>query len=204
MKDIIQKFFMLLGAIVFLGIFFPSFRIALAKIVAPILDPLLVFPIHIVIFVLGVFTGIYSTLIQKYTIDFARMKEIQKRVMEYQKKYMQAMKENNQFLLKQLEKQKNEMNALQMELMSMNFRSTFYTFIVTIPIWIWLWYVIYNVPQTGYHGFYNGVSSFVVIVPFQGRIRVSDRVLFLPWWLFWYVVCSVLTSFVFRRLFRLG
>ena len=204
MKDLIQKFFMILGALVFLGIFFPSFRIALAKAIAPVLDPLLVLPIHVVIFVLAVFTGVYSTLIQKFTVDFERMKEIQKKVMDYQKKYMQAMKENNQFLLKQLEKQKNEMNALQMEMMSMNFRSTFYTFIVTIPIWIWLWYVIYNVPQTGYHGFYSGVSKFVVTVPFQGSIHVSDRILFIPWWLFWYFLCSILITLVLRRVFRLG
>ncbi len=204
MKDLIQKFFMILGALVFVGILFPSFRIALAEAIAPILDPLLVLPIHVVIFVLAVFTGVYSTLIQKYTIDYARMKEIQKKVMDFQKKYMQAMRENNQFLLKQLEKQKNEMSALQMEMMSMNFKSTFYTFIVTIPIWMWLWYVIYNVPQTGYHGFYNGVSSFMVTVPFQGKIHVSDRVLlFIPWWLFWYFLCSILATLSLRRIVRL-
>jgi len=204
MKDLIQKFLMILGAMFFVGIFFPSFRIAMAKAVSPILDPLLVLPIHIVILILAILTAIYSTLIQKYTVDYERMKEIQKKVMEYQKKYMKAMKENNQFVLKQLEQQKNEISSLQAELMSMNFRSMFYTVVVTIPIWIWLWYVIYNVSQTGYHGFYSGVSKFMVTVPFQGRIHVSDRVLFLPWWLFWYFLCSILASFVLRRVLRLG
>ncbi len=204
MKDIIQKFFMILGAVVFVGIFFPSFRIGLAKLVAPILDPLLVLPIHVVILILAAFTGAYSTFIQKIAIDYERMREIQKRVMEFNKKYMKAMKENNQFLLKQLEQQKNEISALQAELMSMNIRSMFYTVVVTIPIWMWLWYRIYNVASSGYHGFYSGVSRFMVVVPFQGLIHVSDRILFIPWWLFWYFVCTVFVGQILRRVLRLG
>jgi len=204
MRDFVQKFFMILGAMFFVGIFFPQFRIQLAEAVAPILDPLLVLPIHIVILILAIFTAIYSTLIQKYTVDYERMKEIQRRVMEYQKKYMKAMKENNQFVLKQLEQQKNEISSLQAELMSMNFRSMFYTVVVTIPIWVWLWYRIYNVAQTGYHGFYSGVSKFMVRVPFQGLIHVSDRVLVIPWWFFWFILCSILVGQILRRLLRLG
>ncbi len=204
MKDILQKFFMVLGATFFIGIFFPQFRLGLAKAVSPILDPLLCLPIHIVILLLATFTALYSTLIQKFTVDYKRMREIQQRVMEYQKKYMRAVKENNQFLLKQLEKQKDEINALQAELMSMNFRSMFYTVVVTIPIWVWLWYRIYDIAEHGYHGLYSGVSQFMVTVPFRGLIHVSDPVIILPWWLFWYLLCSIFIGQIFRRIFKLG
>jgi len=205
MKDLIQKFFMGLGATFFIGVLFPEFRIWLGKTVSYVLDPLLVLPIHVVILLLATITAVYSTLIQKYTIDFKRMKEIQQKIMEFQKKYRKAVKENNQFLIKQLEKQKDEINALQTELMNMNFRSLFYSLVVTIPIWVWLWYRIYDIAEHGYTSLYGGVSSFMITVPFKGEIHVSDTVLFfLPWWLFWYIICSILISQVIKKVVRLG
>jgi len=204
MKDIIQKFFIVLGAMFFIGIFFPSFRIELAEAVSPILDPLLCLPIHVVIFLLAAFTAIYSTLIQKFTVDYKRMREIHQKVMEFQKKYMKAVKENNQFLIKQLEKQKDEINALQAELMTTNFRSMFYTVVVTIPIWVWLWYRIYNIAKYGYHGLYSGVSKFMVTVPFKGLIHVSDPVIIIPWWLFWYLLCSFFIGQIIKKVVKLG
>jgi len=204
MKDLIQKFFMILGAVFFIGIFFPQFRIRLAELVSPVLDPLLSLPIHIVILLLASFTAFYSTLIQKFTVDYRRMREIQQKIMEFQKKYMKAVRENNQFLIKQLEKQKDEINAMQAELMSMNFRTMFYTVVVTIPIWVWLWYRIYNIAEHGYTGIYSGISQFMVNVPFKGLIHVSDPVIIIPWWLFWYLLCSIFIGQIIKKVIKLG
>ncbi len=196
MRGVLDKIFMIIGATFFLGIIIPKFRIGLAEAVSPILDPLLVLPIHVVIFILAIFTALYSTLIQKYTVDFARLKEIQKRIVEFQRKYVKAMKEGNQYLLKQLEKQRREISDLQMELMMTNIRTMFYTVAVTIPIWVWLWYKIYNVQPSGAH---SAVSKFTLVVPFSGLIHVSDPVIIIPWWLFWYFICSILIGQIFRR-----
>ncbi len=204
MKRVIQNFFMFLGILFMIGIFFPGFRIFMAELVAPILDNLLVFQIHILILILASFTALYSTLIQKYTVDFRRLKEIQSRISDFQKRYIKAIKEKNQFLLKRLEKEKVEIQKLQSELMSMNFRSMFYTVVVTIPIWIWLWYRIYDIKEGMQGGLYSGVSSFVITTPFQGLIHVSDSVLFvIPWWLFWYILCSVTIGQIIKKLIKL-
>jgi len=191
MKEIIQKLLIILGGIFFIGVLIPEFRIIMAKAIDPIFRYLLIFPIHIVIMILALITAIYSSLIQKYTIDFRRMKEMQEKIFEFQKQYFKAIKENNQFLIKQLEKRKDEIRLMQAELMKMNFISIFYVMIVTIPIWIWLWYIIYE---------NNEMSKFTVIVPFQGYIHVSDFILIIPWWLFWYLLCSILVGQVIRKI----
>ena len=191
MKELIQKLLMVLGGIFFIGVLIPEFRIIMAKAIDPIFRYLLIFPIHIVIMILALITAIYSSLIQKYTIDFRRMKEMQEKIFEFQKQYFKAIKENNQFLIKQLEKRKDEIRLMQAELMKMNFISIFYVMIVTIPIWIWLWYIIYE---------NNEMSKFTVIVPFQGYIHVSDFILIIPWWLFWYLLCSILVGQVIRKI----
>ena len=197
MKELIQKLLIVLGGIFFIGVLIPEFRIVMAKAIDPILRHLLIFPIYIVIMILAFITAIYSSLIQKYTIDFRKMKEMQEKIFEFQRQYFKAIKENNQFLIKQLEKRRDEIRLMQVEIMKMNFTSIFYVMIVTIPIWIWLWYVIYDVAEFGMN---NRVSEFTVTVPFQGYIHVSDFVVIIPWWLFWYLLCSILVGQVIRKI----
>ncbi|WP_457548745.1 DUF106 domain-containing protein [Archaeoglobus sp.] len=200
---LLKNVVMFVGIAFMIGIFFPTFRVELAQAVDPVLHPLLgLGKIHVVIFVLATFTAFYSTLIQKFTIDRKFMIEAQKKISEFQKKYLKAVKENNQFLLKQLEKEKDEINRIQAELMSMNFRTMFYTVVVTVPIWVWLWYVIYDISHIGLTNvgrYPHVVSHFMVNVPFAGTIHVS-KVLIFPWWLFWYILCSITLGQVFRRI----
>ncbi|WP_456327662.1 DUF106 domain-containing protein [Archaeoglobus sp.] len=202
---LLKNIVMLVGIAFMVGIFFPSFRVGLAQLVDPVLHPLLSLgKIHIVIFILATFTALYSSIIQRFTVDHNFMIEAQKRISEFQKKYLKAVRENNQFLLKQLEKEKDEINRIQAELMNMNFRTMFYTVVVTIPIWVWLWYVIYNVQNlpTVYPMWkVNVTSHFVVTVPFAGSIHVSDSFI-IPWWLFWYIICSIAVGQIFRRIIQ--
>ncbi len=202
---LLKNIVMLVGIAFMVGIFFPSFRVGLAQLVDPVLHPLLSLgKIHIVIFILATFTALYSSIIQRFTVDHNFMIEAQKRISEFQKKYLKAVRENNQFLLKQLEKEKDEINRIQAELMNMNFRTMFYTVVVTIPIWVWLWYVIYDVAHLGVSSvgrYPNVVSHFVVTVPFAGSIHVSDSFI-IPWWLFWYIICSIAVGQIFRRIIQ--
>lgn len=48
-------------------------------------------PFYIVIIVLSAMTGFYSSIIQKYTINYKKMKETQNRMKEFQKEYREAM-----------------------------------------------------------------------------------------------------------------
>lgn len=204
MKNLVKNIVMAIGILFFVGIFIPQFRIALAQFMDPLLHPLLgLGKIHIVIFVLATFTALYSSIIQRYTVDHRFMMEAQKRIADFQQRYFKAVKENNQFLLKQLEKEKEEIHRIQSQLMSMNFRTMFYTVVVTIPIWAWLWYIIYDIQHLGLQtgNYYGMVSPFNVTVPFAGEIHVSDAFI-LPWWLFWYILCSVAVGQVFRRILQ--
>ncbi len=204
MKNVLRNLMLVIGVILFIGIFVPQFRVALAQLMDGILHPLLnLGKIHVVIFVLATFTALYSSVIQRFTVDHRFMVEAQRRISDFQKRYLKAMKENNQFLLKQLEKEKEEIQRIQTQLMNMNFRTMFYTVVVTIPIWVWLWYVIYNIGNVGYHGgsYYSMVSPFNVTVPFAGDIHVSDSFI-VPWWLFWYFLCSIAVGQVFRRILQ--
>jgi len=195
-KDFIQRFFLALGIVLMLGIFISrDFRDNLAESISPILDPVYqAVPVHAVIFILSVITGTYTTLIQRYTIDFSRFKKIQKEIMAYQKEYMDAVKKDNQAKIKQLEPKKQEVQKMQGEMMGMQFKPMLYSGIVTIPIFMWLWT--------------KTKSEQFISVPFSiEAIHIADPFvpfLPIPWWIFWYLLCSVVVSQVIKKVFRLG
>lgn len=195
-KDFIQRFFLALGIVLMLGIFISrDFRNNLAESISPFLDPVYqAVPVHVVIFLLAIITGTYTTLIQRYSIDFSRFKRIQKEIMAYQKEYMDAVKKDNQAKLKQLEPKKQEVQKMQGEMMGMQFKPMLYSGIVTIPIFMWLWT--------------KTKSEQFIAVPFSvDPIHIADPFipfLPIPWWIVWYLLCSVVVSQVVKKVFRLG
>lgn len=220
MKNIISRFIMVLGAILFIGILFSrDFRLELGLLIDSLMFPLSGFKFHIVIFAMSIITGLYSNIIQKYTVDYKKMKHAQKVLREYQKEYMDATKQNNQFKLKQLEERKEEIQKLQSEMMSMQFKPMLYTFIVTIPIFAWLWEkasasyeLIYGNSKYGNltahlpPDFLKTLSPeyFVLRVPFSGEIHVVAPVLIFPWWLFWYLLCSITVGQIIKKVLKVG
>ena len=220
MKDILSKFAMIVGALLMAGIIFSKeFRLALGLLIDPILSPLSGVKFHITIFVLSIITGLYSNIIQKYTIDHKKLREAQKILREFQKEYMEAMKQNNQFKLKQLEKKKPEIQQLQSEVMSMQFKPMLYTFLVTIPIFAWLWEkAVASYELTHGATAYGNITQelpatyikalnpelFNIVAPFMGKIHVTSIVLIFPWWLFWYILCSITVSQVIKKVLKVG
>jgi uncharacterized membrane protein (DUF106 family) len=191
LKGFVSRFFMSLGIVFLIGIMISQdFRAQLAGLVAPFLDPVATsMPIYVVIIILAAITGVYTTLIQKLTVDTKRLKAIQKRVMKFQKEYMEATKQDNKYKLKQMEEERKEIQQLQSEMMSMQFKPMFYTMVVTLPIFMWL------LTKTK--------ENASVIVPFSGAIHIADPVLIVPWWLFWYFLCSIAINQVIRKALKM-
>ncbi|WP_202319364.1 DUF106 domain-containing protein [Archaeoglobus neptunius] len=220
MKDVVSKLIMVIGAIFFLGILISrDFRLELGLIVEDVMFPLSGLKFHVVIFIMSILTGIYSNIIQKYTIDYKKLKHAQKVLREYQKEYMEATKQNNQFKLKQLEERKSEIQALQSEMMSMQFKPMFYTFVVTIPIFAWLWEKATASYEliTGVTKYGNVTSKlpetflktlnpdlYLINVPFSGQIHVVTPVIVFPWWLFWYLLCSITFGQIIKKVLKIG
>ncbi len=192
MREVAKNIVRAIGILFFVGIFISKdFRVALGNLLSPILDPIysqLGFLITVII--LAVITGFYSTLIQKLTVDYKRLKEIQTKVMNFNKEYTEALKKNNQEKLKRLEAQKEEIQKLQGELFGMQFNPMFYTVVVTIPIFMWLYNISHLNPT--------------VIVPFAGEIHVSHFYLIFPWWIWWYMFNSIAFGQVMRKMLKVG
>ena len=212
MKDTIKRFvdafFITLGIFVFFAIFDNKILIGIAKAVDVVLHPLLVLPLIWVIFILAVVTAVYTTLIQWLLVDVEEMKRIQKEVMQFQKEYMEAMKSDNKYKLKKLEERKKEIQELQAKMMGPQLKAMPYSMSITMPIFYWLLYVIYRSGLShGLRAAYTSVSNYMVNAPFFGHIHVSHPIVTIvfpiPWWIFWYFICSMPLSMLVRKVLNM-
>ncbi|SNQ62387.1 conserved hypothetical protein [Candidatus Methanoperedens nitroreducens] len=96
-KKALSKIVLYFGVFLLLSIMlFPDLRDVIGRVVGVLLDPLLsLLPIHIIIFILAAITGLYASLIQKYTMDWDLMRRVQERMKMIQQEFRQAQLTNN-------------------------------------------------------------------------------------------------------------
>ena len=104
-KKTLSKLALLLGIFLMFGIIlFPGMRGMIGGLLDIILKPLLGgLPVHMIIFVLAAVTGLYASLIQKYTMDWELMKRVQERMKNLQAEFRQAQLSNNASKIKKLQ-----------------------------------------------------------------------------------------------------
>lgn len=185
-------FFILFGILII-----PGLREGMGNALDVVLGPLAEFIDNflIMILILAVVTGIYTSLIQKYTMNWElieKSKEYQKQIRELQKEYLEAKRENNKHKMKRIEKKRTEVMRKQTQFSGELFRQQMkpmaYIGLITIPIFMWIWVYVGS----------NPVGA--VVFPLLGEKGLSDGFIFgLPYWVLWYMICSIPIAQVVRK-----
>jgi len=194
-KKTLNKLAMVLGIFLMFGIImFPEMRGIIGHLMDIILKPLLGWlPIHMIIFVLAAFTGLYASLIQKYTMDWGLMKRVQEKSKKIQKEMREAQLSNNAAKIKKLEGQYAEMMGDQMEMFKQQFKPMLYISIISIPLFYWVYLLISQNPDA------------TMIFPFWGERKLDATVFWVfQYWLFWYFMCSIPVSQMTRKALNIG
>ena len=149
-------------------------------------------PFFILIVMLSAATGLYSSIIQKYTIDYERMTEVQDRMKDFQKEYREAMLSQDEKRIKKLDTKKDRMMREQLELSQQQFKPMAYILILTVPIFFWLLYRLSQIHNT-------------ITLPYFGTISLTAPVIWvIPAWIIWYMICSITISQVIRKALNIG
>jgi len=197
-KRLLESLAMGLGFFILFGILIiPGLREGMGNALDVVLGPLaaLINNFLITILILAVITGIYTSLIQKYTMDWElieKSKEYQKQIRELQKELLEAKRENNKHKMKRIEKKRAEVMKKQTqfsgELFRQQMRPMAYIGIITIPLFMWIWVYVES----------NPVGA--VVFPLLGEKVLSDGfILRLPYWVLWYMICSIPIAQVVRK-----
>jgi uncharacterized membrane protein (DUF106 family) len=158
----------------------------------------------IIILVLSSITGLYSSLLQKYTIDYEKMKEVQEKMREFQKIYREVQLSGDEKKLKKLTEKRDRMMQDQLQMSQEQFKPMSYIMVITVPIFLWLLYVV-----NSNRGLIPGVEVYsnlgTLTFPFWGEIALADPTpLWLPAWILWYMLCSLTLSQVIRKTLNIG
>ncbi len=149
-------------------------------------------PFFVLILILSTLTGLYSSLIQKYTIDYERMQSVQKRMKTFQKEYREAQLSQDEKRIKKLEAKRDRMMKEQLELSQQQFKPMAYILLVTVPIFFWLLFRL-------------GTINSTIVMPFFGEVNLAAALFgFIPAWIVWYMICSLTFSQVVRKSLNIG
>jgi uncharacterized membrane protein (DUF106 family) len=186
--------------IVSMGIIFistlPAVRAAVGQAMNALLGPLLAEPValpfYIVILILSALTGLYSSLLQKYTVDYERLQEAQEGMKEFQKEYRDAQLSKDEKRIKKLESKRDKMMKEQLEVSQSQFKPMVYILLVSMPIFLWL---IYRLP----------LSKATITFPYFGEMSIwTGAIWIVPAWILWYMICSVCISQLIRKSMNIG
>ncbi len=149
-------------------------------------------PFYILIVILSALTGLYSSIIQKYTIDYERMAEVQERMKEFQTEYREAQLSQDEKKIKKLEAKKDRVMREQLELSQQQFKPMAYILILTVPIFFWLLFRLAETHST-------------LTLPYFGTHNLTDPLIWIiPAWIIWYMICSITISQVIRKALNIG
>ena len=172
----------------------PDFRPAVAGFVDALLGPLpTMLPIHITLFVMAALTGLYASLIQKYTIDWELMRTFSEKMKAFQKEYREAQLAENKQKLKKLDEKRAAMMGDQGKMMKQQFKPMAYISIISLPLFFWAYAYV------GAH------PDFTIVFPFWGVKSLGDTaILGIQYWIVWYMICSLPVSQVIRKALDIG
>jgi uncharacterized membrane protein (DUF106 family) len=161
------------------------------SIFAPFVDYFKI-PFFILIVILSGFTGLYSSIIQKYTIDYDKMAESQERMKEFQTEYREATLSQDEKKIKKLEAKKDRVMKEQLELSQQQFKPMAYILVFTVPIFFWLLFRLAETTST-------------ITLPYYGMHSLTNPVIWvIPAWIIWYMICSITLSQVIRKALNIG
>ncbi|WP_247001988.1 DUF106 domain-containing protein [Halosolutus gelatinilyticus] len=163
-------------------------------LLGPVTD---VVPFHVVILLLAIGTGFYSTMLQSRLTDREKLRRYQRRLRKL-KEYQQAAKERgDDEALERIREQQLAAAADQLGMMKLRFRPTVWTMLLTIPIFLWLRWKV--------NGGHLGADEIGMVVPLAGAVSWRQPLVGpISAWIVWYFLCSVASRQIIQKALAIG
>ena len=158
----------------------------------------------IMILILATITGCYSSLLQKYTIDYEKMQVVQAKMKAFQKVFREAQLAGDEKQIKKLSDKRARMMEEQMQMSQEQFKPMGWILIVTVPIFIWMLWTMQDMQAALDAGTILIEDMPTIVFPYMGEIVINQVAFFLPAWILWYMICSICLSQVIRKALNIG
>lgn len=192
-KDTIKRVMLILGVILFFSVMNQNIRILIGQSINIIMEPYLQVigksNFYLIIFILSIVTAFYSYIIQKNMIDQNKLIELQQKMKKIQNEINESKKNNNSILLKKLEEEQIKQMRKQTEFIKDQIKPMFYIVLLSLPIFMWIYYYINQNP-----GIY-------MCFPIWGDQLLADSIFYtFQYWIYWYFITSISFGQIIKKI----
>ena len=158
-------------------------------------------PFYLIVLALATFTGLYSSYLQRYLMDWDWINAQQEKVKAIQSELKEAQMGDDDERQEALQEEQKEVMSEQMKMFKMQFRPSVWIMVITIPIFIWMFWTFGGRANIESH--LPGGTMPTMHMPFVGAVPFDQQVIgFLPFgqaWFVWYILCSFGFGQVMRK-----
>jgi len=139
-----------------------------------------VLPFYLVIFSVALLTGLYSTLLMANLVDHDKLSVYRERMNAIQEKRKDAKERGDDEAVEQIQQKQMEMMGDQLGMMKTQFRPMVWVMLLTIPIFLWLWWTVGS-----------GDVSGTFVLPMVGEVGYNQGIVGpMRAWIVFYIACS--------------
>jgi len=151
-----------------------------------------ILPFYVVVMVLAMLTGLYSTLLQANLMDMDKMGEYQEQMKAIQEKRKQAKERGDEEALDRIQQEQMDAMGDQMGMFKEQFRPMVWIMLLTIPVFLWMYWMILSPSQS--------LHPQTITMPLVGTKTWTAGVLGpLQAWILWYFLCSMGFTQIIRK-----
>ncbi|SDF08343.1 DUF106 domain-containing protein [Halorientalis regularis] len=173
------------------GYSLPSIRNAIGGTLDALFGPLeAMLPFYVVVMVLAMLTGLYSTLLQANLMDMDKMSEYQEQMKEIQERRKEAKERGDEEALDRIQQEQMDAMGDQMGMFKEQIRPMVWIMLLTIPVFLWMYWLL----GTGQ------IQGQTIVLPLVGDISWRAGILGpLQAWIVWYFLCSMGFTQIIRK-----
>jgi len=150
-------------------------------------------PFYLVILVLAVVTGLYSTILQSELMDMEIVGAYQQRMKDIQNRQKEAKERGDDEELERIREEQMEAMGDQLGMFKAQFRPMVWIMVLTIPVFLWMYWMI--LPPT-----HLSAVETTLVMPLAGEVQLQDGIVGpMQAWIVWYFLCSVGFSQIIRK-----
>jgi len=179
----------------FLGYAFSSVRAVIGGVIDIVLGPLHSFmPFYLVILVLAILTGVFSTFLQDNLMNTSVMGDYREKSQDLKERRKRAKERGDDEELERIQEEQMEMMSENLGVFKAQFRPMIWIMTLTIPVFLWMYYIVRD-------GTVEAALDPVVIMPLVGEVTSWTAGVVGPFqaWLLWYFICSLGFTQILRK-----
>ncbi len=177
----------------FLGYSNNTIKAAVGQVVNVVLGPIdHALPFYVVIMIVSMLTGLYTTLLQDNLMDMEKMSMYQERMKDIQERQKEAKERGNEQEMEAIRKEQMEAMGDQTGMFKEQFRPMVWSMFITIPAFLWMYWRIGGNPTP--------VTPNEIILPMIGKVAWSGHAVGpMMAWIVWYFLCSMAFTQLIRK-----